>query len=129
MGRELCAIWNAVDHHRDMELLVTVYQNFLRNIYSTLHIYFFVQSHRIIDRVINGDNYVNTEVQTLAEEYIPVERVVDIVEEIFKTSSALSLFENTTVLEIEYSRLQSIIQSLLSNVNIVYKHGKGIINA
>ena len=58
-----------------------------------------------------------------------MERVVDIVEEIFKTSSALSLFENTTVLEIEYSRLQSIIQSLLSNVNIVYKHGKGIINA
>ena len=88
-----------------MELLVTVYQNFLRNIYSTLHIYFFVQSHRIIDRVINGDNYVKEDIQTLAEEYIPVERVVDIVEEIFKTSSALSLFENTTVLEIEYSRL------------------------
>ena len=62
VGRELCAIWNAVDHYRDMELLVTVYQNFLRNIYSTLHIYFFVQSHRIIDRVINGDNYVNSEV-------------------------------------------------------------------
>ena len=65
----------------------------------------------------------------MADEYIPVERVVDIVEEIFKTSSALSLFENTTVLEIEYSRLQSIIQSLLSNVNIVYDHGRGLINA
>jgi hypothetical protein len=38
-----------------MELLVTVYQNFLRDVYSTLHIFFFKQSHRIIDRVINGD--------------------------------------------------------------------------
>jgi len=50
---------------------------------------------------------------SLVDEYIPVERVVDITEEIFKTSSALSIFENTTLLEIEYSRLQSIIQSLL----------------
>lgn len=66
---------------------------------------------------------------SLAEEYIPVERVVDITEEIFKTSSALSIFENTRELEIEYSRLQSIIQSLLQNVNIVYRHDKGIINA
>ena len=52
---ELCAIWCSVDHHRDIELLVTVYENFLRDIYSTMHINFFVQSHRIIDRVINGD--------------------------------------------------------------------------
>ena len=92
-----------------MELLVTVYQNFLRDVYSTLHIYFFVQSHRIIDRVINGDTAETLIMNSLADEYIPVERVVDIVEDIFKTSSALSLFENTTVLEIEYSRLQSII--------------------
>ena len=66
---------------------------------------------------------------TLNEMHIPVERVVDIVEEIFKTSSALSLFENTTILEIEYSRLQSIIQNLLSNVGIIYDNGRGIINA
>ena len=46
---------------------------------------------------------------SLADEYIPVERVVDIVEEIFKSSPALSIFENTTMLEIEYARLQSII--------------------
>ena len=104
---ELCLIWATVDHHRDMELLVTVYMNFLRDIYSTLHIYFFVQSHRIIDRVLNGDG--TTACNILANEYIPVERVVDIVEDIFKTSSALSLFENTNVLEIEYSRLQQII--------------------
>ena len=55
VNNELCSIWVAVDHHRDIELLVTVYENFLRDIYSTVHIYFFVQSHRIIDRVINGD--------------------------------------------------------------------------
>ena len=79
--------------------------------------------------MINGDNDSLNGQHSLADEYIPVERVVDIVEEIFKTSSALSLFENTTVLEIEYSRLQSIIQSLLSNVNIVYDHGRGLINA
>jgi len=88
---------------------VTVYQNFLRDVYSTLHIYFFTQSHRIIDRVINGDYDEGQGRHSLADEYIPVERVVDIVEDIFKTSSALSLYENTTILEIEYSRLQQII--------------------
>lgn len=112
MDHELCSIWNAVDHHRDIELLVTVYENFLRDIYSTVHIYFFVQSHRIIDRVINGDKHVgdgfadlHSPMHSLEEEYIPVERVVDITEEIFKTSAALSILENTSVLEIEYSRL------------------------
>lgn len=129
VNEELCLIWTTVDHHRDMELLVTVYQNFLRDVYSTMHIYFFTQSHRIIDRVLNGDAESNFSHNSLANEYIPVERVVDIVEDIFKTSSALSLFENTTALEIEYARLQQIIQSLLSNVTIVQQHGKGIINA
>ncbi len=92
-----------------IELLVTVYENFLKDIYSTMHIYFFVQSHRIIDRVINGDAGVNSNgggvLSSLVEEYIPVERVVDITEEIFKTSSALSLFENTREFEMEYSKL------------------------
>lgn len=121
VNNELCSIWCAVDHHRDIELLVTVYENFLRDIYSTVHIYFFVQAHRIIDRVINGDGDGQVLGRgSLADEYIPVERVVDIVEEIFKSSAALSIFENTTMLEIEYARLQSIIQSLLQNVNIVY---------
>ena len=62
--------------------------------------------------MINGDEAVLSNATTtvsLTEMHIPVERVVDIVEEIFKTSSALSLLENTNVLEIEYSRLQSII--------------------
>jgi len=129
VDNELCSLWCAVDHHRDIELLVTVYENFLRDIYSTVHIYFFVEAHRIIDRVINGDTDHRPGTHSLEDEYIPVERVVDITEEIFKTSAALSIFENTSMLEIEYSRLQSIIQSLLQNVNIVYKQGKGIISA
>ena len=54
-----------------------------------MEIYFFVQSSRIIYRVINGDSEVQTGFSSLAEEYIPVERIVDIVEEIFKTSSAV----------------------------------------
>ena len=89
VNSQLCAIWGAVDHYRDIELLVTVYQNFLRDVYSTMEIYFFVQSSRIIYRVINGDSEVQTGFSSLAEEYIPVERIVDIVEEIFKTSSAV----------------------------------------
>lgn len=128
----MCAIWRAVDHYRDFELLVTVYQNFLRDVYSTMHIYFFIQSHRIINQVINGDEAVIQNAETimnLSVMHIHVERVVDIVEEIFKTSSALSLLENTNQVEIEYSRLQSIIQSLLSNVNIIYDNGRGMINA
>jgi len=32
--------------------------------------------------------------------YVKVERVVDIVDEIFKMSSALSLFEGTSMLEV-----------------------------
>jgi len=70
-----------------------------------MHIYFFIQSQRIIDRVINGDSEQQPQWHSLADEYIPTERVVDIVEEIFKTSSALSLLEGSSTLEIEYSRL------------------------
>lgn len=108
VDREVCAIWTAVDHHKETELLVKVYDNFLRDIYSKVEIYFFVQSHRIIDRVMNGDLDITVEgtgIGSLADAYIPVERVVDITEEIFKTSSALSIFENTQVVELEYSRL------------------------
>ena len=93
------------------ELLVTVYRNFLRNIYSTMHIYFFVQSHRIIDQVVNGDQAVSNIVHggdeavnaNLSNLYVKVERVVDIIEDIFRTSAALSLFENSQLLEIPYS--------------------------
>ena len=74
-----------------------------------MHIYFFVQSHRIIDQVVNGDmsntGGDNGVISNLNNLYVKVERVVDIVEDIFKTSSALSLFENSSLLEIPYSQL------------------------
>ena len=60
---------------------------------------------------------------------IKVERVVDVVQNIFKTSSALSLVENSTMLDIPYSHIQRIINNLLSNVKINYKQGQGFINA
>ena len=102
-------MWNSVENYMARELLVTVYRNFLRNVYSTQHIFFFVQSHKIIDQVVNGDITSVShgfEVPTdLSNLYVRVERVVDIVEDIFKTSSALSLFENSQLLEIPYSQL------------------------
>ena len=61
--------------------------------------------------------------------YVQAERIVDVVENIFKTSSALSLYEDTMLLEIPYSTLQTIISSLLTNVKIVYQQGQGLINA
>jgi hypothetical protein len=61
--QEIIIIWNSVENYTARELLVTVYRNFLRNVYSTMHIYFFVQSHRIIDQVVNGDQAVSNIVQ------------------------------------------------------------------
>jgi hypothetical protein len=68
--------------------------------------------------VVHGDGSDNP---SLATVYVEVERVVDIVNNIFKTSAAMSLFEGTTMLEVPFSQLQSIIQSLLSNIKIVYQ--------
>lgn len=102
--RELLSIWNASEFYKDKELLVSVYHNFLNDIYQGSHINFFVQTHRIIDQVCNGDDSdgKNHNLTTLS---VRVERVVDIVQHIFKTNSALSLFENTTMLEIPYSQI------------------------
>jgi hypothetical protein len=56
----------------------------------------------VIDQVINGD-ISNEQNALLATLYVKVERVVDIVEAIFKMSSALSLFEGTNMLEVPFS--------------------------
>jgi hypothetical protein len=61
--------------------------------------------------------------------YVPVERVVQISDTIFKMSSALSVFEGTQMLEVPQAWLNSIVQSLLQNVKIVYQQGQGHINA
>jgi hypothetical protein len=39
----------------------------------------------------------------LSQMFVNVERVVDVVQNMFKTSSALSLFENSNMLEVPYS--------------------------
>ena len=65
--------------------------------------------------------------------YVEVERVVNIVESIFRTSAALNLFTaaptNSNQTEVSHQQLQGIIQSLLQNVKIVYQRGNGCINA
>ena len=96
-----------------------------------MHINFFVQTHKIIDQVVNGDACHDKDFlpQSLSRTYVQAERIVDVVENIFKTSSALSLYEDTMLLEIPYSTLQTIISCLLTNVNIVYQNGQGLINA
>lgn len=38
-------------------------------------------------------------------------------------SSAMSLFENTDMLEVPFATQQAVMSSLLSNVNIEYKQG------
>jgi hypothetical protein len=101
---ELVAIWNAIDQHKDEELLITVYCNFLNDIFQANHIDFFIQTHRVIDQVCNGD-ICHDRGSILSHLYVKVERVVDIVENIFKTSAALSLFEGSQMLEVPYCQL------------------------
>jgi len=125
---ELVSIWNCIEQNKDQELLITVYGNFLNDIFMANHIAFFIQTHKVIDQVVNGDSS-HDQVANLARIYVKVERVVDIVENIFKASAALSLFEGSQMLEVPFSQLQSIIQSLLMNVKIVYQQGQGQINA
>ena len=54
--RELLSIWNGSEYYKDKELLVSVYYNFLNDIYPGSHLNFFVQTHKIIDQVCNGDD-------------------------------------------------------------------------
>lgn len=50
----------------------------------------------MIDQIVNGDQSSGH----LSELYVQVDKVVDIVDQIFKNSSALSLFEGTQMLEV-----------------------------
>ena len=81
---------------------MTVYSNFLNDVFQGQHIAFFVQTKKVIDQVVNGDSD-HGDVINLASMYVKVERVVDIVDHIFKMSSALSLFEGTSMLEVPQS--------------------------
>jgi hypothetical protein len=76
--RELISICNGAEHYREKELLVSVYWNFLNDIYSGSHINFFVQTHKIIDQVCNGD-VSHEDASQLSQMFVNVERVVDVV--------------------------------------------------
>ena len=57
--------------------------------------------------------------------------MVDIVTNVFKSGTVLSLFDpgSNGQIEIPYQTLQSIISSLLSSVKIIYQGGQGLVNA
>jgi hypothetical protein len=57
-----------------------------------------------------------------------VERVVDIVQNIFKQSSASHIFEDTDLVDVPFAHQQAVLQSLLSNLNVEYKQGQAHIN-
>ena len=97
--------WNAVREYKAEEILVTVYSNFVNDVFGVMHIMFFVQTHKIIDQVVNGDARGSHQAMSLNRTYVQAERIVDVVESIFKTSSALSLYEDTMLLEIPYATL------------------------
>jgi hypothetical protein len=54
-----------------------------------------------IDQVVNGDIAMDVR-GNLANLFVKVERVVDIVQNLFKMSSAMSLLEDTHLLEVPY---------------------------
>lgn len=49
-------MWNCIEHTKHTEL-GKVYANFLNDVFTANHIAFFVQAHRVIDQVINGDGF------------------------------------------------------------------------
>lgn len=98
---ELLGIWNCLDLNQS-SLLVETYTKFLNEIWTSGHIAFFIQTHMVIDQVINGDVAFHTR-GNLQAMLVKVERVVDIIQNLFKMSSAMSLLENTDVLEVPFA--------------------------
>jgi hypothetical protein len=72
-----------------------------------------------IDQVVNGDIAMDMR-GNLAKQFVKVERVVDIVQNLFKMSSAMSLLEDTHLLEVPYPQLQAVMSSCMMNVKIEY---------
>lgn len=63
-----------------------------------------MQTHRIIDQICKGDS-AHEIVYNLAQTYVEVERVVDIVTKMFRSNAAMSLYEGSAGLEVPYSTL------------------------
>lgn len=75
-----------------------------------------------IDQVVNGDVALNTR-GNLAAQSVKIERVVDVVQNLFKMSSAMSLLEDTALLEVPYPQLQAVMSSCMMNCKIEYHRG------
>jgi hypothetical protein len=74
----------------------------LNDFYQANHIAFFIQAHKVIDQVVNGD--ISNEVKgDLTTTFVKVERVVDIVQNLFKTNAAMVLLEGTPLLEVPFN--------------------------
>lgn len=78
-----------------------MYAKFFNDVWQANHIAFYMQSHMAIDQVVNGDIAMNIK-GSLENQLVKVERVVDIVQNVFKMSSGMSLLEDTSMLEIPY---------------------------
>jgi hypothetical protein len=99
--QDLIGTWNCININQEKSLLVDVYSRFLNEIWTSSHIAFYTQTHMVIDQVVNGD--VAFDIRgDLSKLMVKVERVVDIVQNVFKMSSALSVLEGTTLLEVPY---------------------------
>lgn len=91
---ELSAIWRCVTKNKTSNVGL-VYYNFLNDIYTFNHIAFFVQTHKIIDQVVNGDD-VEQPQDNLAGMSVMVDKVVDIVDHLFKSTVKEGLVEGVT---------------------------------
>ncbi len=98
--QELISVWNCLAQNKSKEKIVEVYSNFLNEVYDSKHISFFVMAHRTIDQVVNGDASSAASIQRLL---VQVDKVVDVVQTVFKSAITLSIFE--TVQEIPQSTL------------------------
>jgi hypothetical protein len=52
---------------------------------------------------------------------VRVERVVDIVQQVFKMSSAMSMFEDSPVTEMPFNQMSQIMTNLLMGAKIEYQ--------
>ena len=81
---------------------IAVYADFLNNEFTANHISFFVQTKQVIEQVCTGEFDPDALLSTL---YVKVDKVVIVVDAIFKNSSAMALFEGTSMYEVPQAQL------------------------
>lgn len=82
----------------------------------------------VIDQFVNGQVAVDVR-GDLSCISVQVERVVDIVQNLFKSSSALNLFDESEVFEVPHSKQQQVVQNLLCKVKSEYRQGQAHVNS